>query len=137
MVCSEARRLLAALCALALLGGGGAPAWGLEDDYKPDLENGRAVAADCMPCHDLTSGKKYNIGPYLWGIVGQKAGRVPGFKYTRRHLAKAEKIVWDEKTLDLYLKSPRGFIPGTSMAYVGVSGEKNRADLIAFLKTLK
>lgn len=107
------------------------------DDYKPDLDNGKRKAQECGQCHDLTSSKKYNVGPYLWGLVGQRAGRVPGFKYSRRHMAKADDIVWDEKTLDLYLQSPRKFIPGTSMAYVGIPDAHDRADLIAYLKTLK
>lgn len=110
---------------------------GAEEEYKPNLDNGKLKARDCEQCHDLTSQKKYNVGPYLWGIVGQRAGRVPGFKYTRRHMAKADNIVWDEKTLDEYLTSPRKFVPGTSMAYVGIPSATDRADLIAFLKTLK
>jgi cytochrome c len=59
-----------------------------------------------------------------------------GYKYSAAMLAKgAEGVVWDEATLAVYLPNPKGFVPGTKMAFNGVKKPDDVANLIAFLKT--
>ncbi|MOA16207.1 Cytochrome c2 precursor [compost metagenome] len=47
---------------------------------------------------------------------------------------KNSRLVWDEKTLDLFLKGPTRLVPGTAMTYDGVPDPQERQDLIAYLK---
>lgn len=88
----------------------------------------------CSICHDTVAGRN-RVGPSLFGIVGRKTGEEPGFHYSAAN--KNANITWDEATLDKYLENPRKVVPGTIMAYAGLKDAKKRADLIAYLATLK
>jgi cytochrome c2 len=100
-----------------------------------DAEAGaRVFKAQCSACHTIDATKK-SIGPTLAGVVGRKSGSVEGFKYSEAN--KNAGKVWDEPTLDLYLTNPRGVVPGTIMTYAGLKNDTQRADLIAYLATLK
>ena len=85
----------------------------------------------CKICHSFDTGKK-KIGPHLKGIVGRQAASVEGYKYSKA--MKAADIVWDEASLDAFLKKPRAFLKGTKMTFAGVKKESQRQDLIAYLK---
>jgi cytochrome c len=104
-----------------------------------------AVAADpaagksvfnssCSLCHTVQPDRNM-IGPSLFGIVGRKTGSVPGFHYSPAN--QAANLTWDEATLDKYLQSPRTMIPSTIMTYGGLKDDTKRANLIAYLATLK
>ena len=100
-----------------------------------DAEQGAKVFRLCMACHTADDAKN-KVGPSLKGVVGRKAATVEGFKYSPAMLAKgAEGVVWDEATLAAYLPDPKGFVPGTKMAFNGVKKPDDVANLIAFLKT--
>ena len=100
-----------------------------------DVEAGSKVfKSQCATCHSPTAGKNL-IGPSLAGIVGRKAGTVPGFRYSAAN--KGSGVTWDEKTLEAYLPNPRAFIPNTTMTFAGIKNDTQRADLIAYLATLK
>ena len=73
------------------------------------------------------------MGPLLIGVVGRKAGAVPGYNYSAA--MKSSGLTWDEATLDSFLATPMKKVPGTSMP-VGVASAKDRADMIAYLATL-
>ena len=88
----------------------------------------------CGMCHAVVPGKNM-IGPSLSGIIGRKAGTVPNFRYSAAN--RDSGITWDAAQLDPYLTSPKAVIPGTTMIYVGQKDAQQRADLIAFLQTLK
>ena len=90
--------------------------------------------AKCALCHTVEPGKN-KIGPSLACIVGRPSGSIPGFKYSPANLN--AKVTWDEATLDTYLSDPRAMIKGTTMPFPGDKNPAERADLIAFLKTLK
>lgn len=98
-----------------------------------DAVAGKKVFAQCSVCHSIdgTNG----VGPTLQGIVGSKAGEVPGFRFSRA--MKASNIMWDDKSLDAYVADPQKTIPGNVMPFSGLADAKERADLIAYLKTLK
>jgi cytochrome c len=87
----------------------------------------------CSICHAVVAGEN-GVGPTLFGVVGRRAGSVPGFQYTAEH--KKLGITWDAATLDKYLTDPRAMVPDTTMAYPGLKDDAERADLIAYLETL-
>jgi cytochrome c len=97
-----------------------------------DANAGKQVFAQCVACHS-TDGSN-GLGPSLKGIVGRKAGTFAGFRYSRA--MKNAAVVWDEKTIDAYLANPQAVIPGNVMPFSGLPDAKQRADLVAYLKTL-
>ncbi|MBX9747150.1 MAG: cytochrome c family protein, partial [Hyphomonadaceae bacterium] len=72
------------------------------------------------------------VGPSLYGIVGRRAGSIPGFRYSAANQSSG--ITWTEQELFNYLQDPRARIPGTIMAFVGLRNPQQRADVIAYLK---
>ena len=95
----------------------------------PDAARGEQIYARCTACHALTFDR---VGPRHCGLLGRRAGTVPGFEYSTA--MKNSKITWNEKTLDRFLTKPLSMVPGTSMTYDGVPDPNERADLIAYLK---
>jgi cytochrome c len=106
---------------------------------SPALAQGDAAAgkklyqATCVGCHGDAKTAP-TTGPSLAGLIGRKAGTSAGGVISRANTE--SRIVWDEKTLDQYLASPSEKIHGTIMP-IGVKNPKERADLIAYLKTMK
>ncbi|WP_096668174.1 c-type cytochrome [Polaromonas sp. AET17H-212] len=94
-----------------------------------DTLHGEQVYSRCLACHALASDR---VGPRHCGLLGRRAGTVPGFAYSQA--MKNAKLVWDEKTLNLFLAKPLKVVPGTAMTYDGVPDAKDRRDLIAYLK---
>jgi cytochrome c len=94
-----------------------------------DARTGEAVYARCAACHALSYDR---TGPRHCGLIGRRAGSVKDFAYS--DAMKRSNITWTEKTLDLFLANPVKVVPGTTMGYAGVKDDKERADLIAYLK---
>ena len=88
---------------------------------------------NCAICHTLEAGKN-KIGPSLAGVVGRKAGSVPGFAYSAANKNSGD--IWDAQTLDTYLTDPRKFMPGTKMVFAGLKNLQDRKALIEYLKGL-
>jgi cytochrome c len=109
---------------LAIVGAGEARA--------QDPAAGEKVFALCKPCHQIGENAKNAVGPVLNGVVGRKAGTVPGYNYSEAN--KNSGITWDEATLREYLKDPKAKIPGTKMLFAGIKDEQKINDLIAYLK---
>jgi cytochrome c len=121
-------RLAAVMASLALAGLG-------TQAQAADPAAGKAVFSSvCSICHSVQAGKN-GIGPSLFDVVGRKTGSVPGFHYSPAN--QNANLTWDTATLDKYLQSPRTVIPGTIMTYAGLKDDTKRADLIAYLATLK
>lgn len=100
-----------------------------------DPAAGKAVfQSTCSICHSVQPGQN-KIGPTLFGVVGRKTGTVAGYTYSPQN--QAANLTWDPATLDTYLQAPRTVIPGTKMTYAGLKDPQKRADLIAYLGTLK
>lgn len=97
--------------------------------------NGASVFARCAICHNNTRGAGAKIGPDLFGVVGRKAGTEPGFSYSAA--MKNSGITWTNEKLDAYIKSPQMIVPGNKMPFSGLPSSSQRADLIAYLDTLK
>jgi len=119
---------LIALSALALLA---APA------LAGDATKGATVGKKCIACHSVTDAKN-KVGPSLVGVVGRPIASVADFKYSdsmKEYAATAG--AWDEAKLDSYLENPKKDVPKGKMAFPGVKDATERADLIAYLATLK
>lgn len=99
-----------------------------------DPAAGRAAFAACINCHQAGPSARHAFGPQLNGLPGRKAGSLPGYTYSKA--MKDSKLVWNEATLAVFLRSPNTVVPGTSMRYWGVGmSERKAADLLAYLAT--
>lgn len=94
--------------------------------------NGQKIFGQCRTCHVVEPGVN-RVGPSLHGIVGRKAGSIAGFNYSAAN--KNSGVTWTEEVLFEYLENPRGYLPGTKMAFAGLKKPQDRADVIAYLKT--
>jgi cytochrome c len=97
-------------------------------------EHGAQIAKQCEACHNLQEGQGPKIGPDLYGVVDRPVASVAGFNYTPALKAKGGK--WTFAALDKWLTNPRADVSGTAMTFAGLSNEKQRADVIAYLDTL-
>ena len=107
-----------------------------------DVKKGKRVFAKCKACHKTVAGKK-GVGPNLNGLFGRTAGTLAKFKYSKdMKAAGAKGLVWTEKTLFTYLQNPKPFVGSfigkkkakTRMVFKGLKKEKDRHNLIAYLK---
>jgi len=97
-------------------------------------ERGAEIAKQCQICHNVEEGKGPKIGPDLYDVVDRPVASEPGFSYTAALKAKGGK--WTFAALNKWLTDPRADVRGTSMTFAGLSREKQRADVIAYLDTL-
>ena len=94
------------------------------------LARGQQVYARCAACHAIEGNR---TGPQHCGLFGRRAGTAPGYENYSKAM-RASGFVWDEKSLNVFLKDPMKTVPGTAMGYAGVKDDGERADLIAWLK---
>ncbi len=118
------------LIALALLAGSTVVA-----NAAGDPKVGAAIFKRCAVCHTDAKGGGDGLGPNLFGIVGRKAAARAGFAYSAP-LQKAG-IVWTEDSLTKWAAGPARMVPGTKMAFAGITSRKQQADVVAYLATLK
>ncbi|MCA0370045.1 MAG: cytochrome c family protein [Proteobacteria bacterium] len=123
--------------------GGAAPA--AEDVLEPiepllasaNVQEGEKIAKKCLQCHVLEKGGANKQGPHLWDVVNRPIAHDTTFTYSDGAMAIGkEGKKWDYANLNAFLHKPRNFIKGTKMSFVGVSKTQERADLIAYLRTL-
>jgi cytochrome c len=87
----------------------------------------------CSICHQPDKGGKNGVGPALYGAFGRKAGQAAGFTYSDN--LKASGVVWTPEKLNQWIQKPASLVPGVKMVLAPVSQAKDRADIIAFLKS--
>jgi len=97
-----------------------------------DAQRGKLLFSRCSACH--STGTRNGTGPGLAGVFGRKAGTAEGYHYSDALAAAG--LTWNEQTLDDYLAAPSKSVPGTKKT-TAISDAADRADLIAYLKTLK
>lgn len=93
------------------------------------LQRGEQIYSRCVACHAIEGNR---TGPQHCGLFGRRAGTAPGFETYSRAM-RDSKIVWNARTLDLFLQDPMSAVPGTAMGYAGVKDGQERADLVAWL----
>jgi len=84
----------------------------------------------CIACHSPDANR---VGPMHRGVFGRKAGSVANYNYSKA--MKGSDVVWNDDTLNRWLTNPQAFIPGQKMNFK-VANPQDRADIIAYLKTL-
>lgn len=99
-----------------------------------NAEKGQAGVKACQACHVFDKSNTNKVGPGLWDVVERKLGSHPGFEYSAG--LKEKGGAWDYAQLDGFLENPKGYIKGTKMAYAGISSPQERANVIAYLRTL-
>ena len=127
----------------ATAAGGGAAVAAKEEAVEPiakrlasdDVAKGETAAKKCVSCHSYTPDKKIGTGPALHGVAGRDKGAVAGFKYSSAMTGKGGK--WDDEALDAFIANPKAYVSGTSMGFAGVARGDERANIIAYIKSLK
>lgn len=99
-----------------------------------DPAKGQTAARKCAACHDFTKGGPNKVGPNLYGVVGRPKASHAGFNYSAAMKAKGGDWSYDE--VNKFITNPKADIPGTIMAFAGVAGGGERADILAYLHTL-
>jgi cytochrome c len=123
--------------AAAAAGGGAAPAKPDPIDMsKADPKRGEQVAKVCLQCHTFEKGGANKIGPNLFGILEENIATVPGYTFSGALLADKDKK-WDPDELNVWLWKPQEFAHGTKMTFAGLPKAQDRADVIAYLQSLK
>jgi cytochrome c len=107
----------------------------LTTPYTALAEGGDAACGErmyraCVPCHALELNRNMT-GPSLAEIWSRRAGSLSSFPRYSPAL-KSSDIVWNDDTLDEWIKDPQHFIPGNTMT-TGMKDARQRADLLAFL----
>lgn len=101
-----------------------------------DVQAGQQMAQRlCASCHTFNEGGRNGVGPNLYAIVGQPHAHVDGFNYSSAMQGKHEEP-WSYEALNAFLRRPSAAIPGTRMAFAGISNAQQRANLIAYLRSI-
>jgi len=100
---------------------------------KADPAKGQQVFNKCAACHNAEKGGANQLGPNLWGVLGEPIGQGKGFAFSDALAKKGG--TWDWDSLSKWLSSPKAFAPGTKMTFAGLSNPEDRANVIAFLNT--
>jgi cytochrome c len=103
-------------------------------------DSGKTVFKQCTSCHTADKGGKNGVGPNLWDMVGtQKAAR-QGFAYSSVLAAAKDKggdeAAWGYEQLNAFLANPKAYLPGTKMTFAGLRKAEDRANVIAYLRSL-
>ena len=99
-----------------------------------DATAGEKVFGKCKACHKVDGSD--GTGPHLNGAVDRPKASVAGFGYSEALLAMAADA-WTPENMNGFLTSPKAYAPGTKMAFAGLAKAEDRANVIAYLATLK
>ncbi len=99
-----------------------------------DVAAGQKIAQKCAQCHSFGKGEAAKVGPNLWGIVNNKHGHMEGYAYSKA-IASIDKP-WGYEELNHFIANPKAYAPGTKMTFAGLPKVEDRAEVIAWLRTL-
>ena len=100
-----------------------------------DVGKGKRVFNKCKSCHTVNNGGKNGIGPNLWNIINRTPGEVGGYKYSGA-LAGMTDRPWNYENLNAFLLKPKKYAKGTKMSFAGLKKDSDRANVIAYLRSL-
>jgi cytochrome c len=104
---------------------------------EASVEAGQKVFKKCAACHTSNNGGKNKVGPNLYNIVDQKIASSAGFSYSSAMKSKAETVSgWSFEALNAFLTKPKSYIPKTKMGFAGIKKPGDRANLLAYLRSL-
>ncbi|WP_395708487.1 c-type cytochrome [Reyranella sp.] len=102
---------------------------------KANVEAGKVIfQKQCFTCHTADKGGANKVGPNLWGIVGRKKASHEGFSYSSALQAKGGE--WTYEDINHMIFKPTAYVKGTKMAFAGLPKVQERADVIAYLRTM-
>lgn len=100
-----------------------------------NVDAGKAIfMKQCFTCHTVDKGGANKVGPNLWDIVGRKKASHAGFSYSSAMTAKGGD--WSYEDINHLIFKPTTYVKGTKMAFAGLPKEQERADVIAYLRTM-
>ena len=99
-----------------------------------DANKGQGAFKKCAACHTVDKGGPNKVGPNLYGVVGRPIASYPGFGYSAALKGKGGQ--WTYEEISAFIKNPKGYAPGTIMAFAGIPSGQERADLLAYMRTL-
>jgi cytochrome c len=103
---------------------------------KADVKAGEALIKKCTACHSFDKGGKNGVGPNQWNLVGSHFGHKDDYTYSAALMAMKDKK-WDAQNLSEFLTNPKKYMPGNKMSFAGIAKPEDRANIIAYLTTLK
>lgn len=103
-----------------------------------DAGAGEAIFKRCQACHSGDKGGPNKIGPNLWSVVNRPVASHEGFAYSAAmtEFSQGGAVVWDYEHLSGFLTAPKAYVKGTAMGFAGLKKAEERADVIAYLRTL-
>ena len=101
-----------------------------------DAKSGASKFGKCLICHGVAKGQ-VRIGPNLFGIYNKPVGTVAGYSFSPAFKDWGKGKKWDTATLDKWIANPHHEVPSTKMSFMGVTNAQDRADIIAYMMTLK
>jgi cytochrome c len=104
-----------------------------------DPVRGQRVFQRCYACHSVVAGEDNLPGPNLRGVLGRRAGTLPGFEFSPAMIqaGAARGLVWKRETLDAFLADPPGLVPGTTMTLLSLPDPDDRREVIHYLEHVK
>lgn len=99
-----------------------------------NIEKGQGGTKACQACHNFEKGGPNKVGPNLYDVVERKKGGHDGFEYSAG--LKEKGGAWTYADLDGFLENPKTYVKGTKMAYAGIAAPQERANVVAYLRTL-
>lgn len=103
--------------------------------HAASAKNGAVVFMRCAACHNADKDGGNGLGPNLFGVVGRKAASLDGFSYSPA--LRKSGITWTDDKLKLWVAHPAKLVPGTRMAFPGLTKPSDVDDVVAYLDTLK
>ena len=103
-----------------------------------NAEAGAAVFKKCQACHSGEKGGPNKVGPDLWDLIDRPVAEHEGFAYSAgmKEFSKGGTEKWTYDNINHFITSPKKFVKGTAMGFAGLPKDEDRANVIAYLRTL-
>nr|CAD6617657.1 cytochrome c family protein [Rhizobium sp. Khangiran2] len=103
-----------------------------------DAAAGESSFKKCASCHTADQGGANKVGPGLWDVVNRPIASHEGFSYSAamKDFSEGGSVVWDYDHLNGFLLAPKQHVPGTAMGFAGLKKDDERANVIAYLRSL-
>lgn len=102
---------------------------------KASATEGEGIAKKCATCHTFVKDGPNKVGPNLWGVIGRGRASHPGFEYSDA-LKKLAGTAWNYEEVNKFITNPKVYANGTKMSFAGLAKPEERANVIAYLRTL-
>lgn len=102
---------------------------------RGNAANGAKLFVQCRACHTVNVGGRNGVGPNLAGVMNTTAATRAGYNFSPA--LKNSKMRWTAANMDNFLKRPSAAVRGTKMAFGGMPNAQARADVVAYLETLR